>query len=401
MKSRLVKVLPLVAGVALGVAMPAQAADFVDTVSGASGTITTSAGVSSVDLTLNGANVKGSWNDTNNDGKFDTTETLIYLNVLDRDGGVAISAVAGSNRAALQTWGETNATTILKAFFPYGLSEITGVSDDNMMVSVSVSHNLFKKVEVLRKTQSAENRLSQDVKAEVEYVDLKVNGSKGSASSMVLGYSNEADSGLNFSVAVPYRHTSIKDQIDSKSDFVGLDLSLKYPVQKWEGGDWKVGGAIFGSAYYLKTNAIDQSGNLKYGAGLFTSSSKDLGFGTLGFGLDYRIAKAYLPSSMNSDNVFLAAAVDYVNDLDPVHTVSYGFNLGVPVAEDKAVNLEVVRSNFISSDIPTDQKNKTSVGLSGTYLVSDSFELNLGIRSDFEQKGIDTLGIMLGAVKTF
>lgn len=399
MKNRFGKVSLIAAGVALGAALPAQAADFWD---GVTGGITTSGTVSTADLTINGARVTGSWNDLNSDGKFDATETLIGLNVLNRDGGVAISAPAGSSRASLETWAEVNATTILEAIFPYGLSEITGVSDDDMMISASVSHNLFKKVEVLRKTaQSAEGQRDQDVRAEVEYVDLKINGNKGSASAMVLGYSNESDSGLGFSVAIPYRYTTMKDSVDSKSHFIGLDLSVKYPVQKWEGGDWKVGGAIFGSAYYLKTNTIEDSGNLKYGGGLFTSATQDLGFGTLGYGLDYRIAKAYLPSSMNSDNVFLEKAVDYVNDLDPVHTVSYGFNLGVPVAEDKAVNLEVVRSNFISSDIPTDQKNKTSVGLSGTYLASDSFELNVGVRSDFEQKGVDSYAIMLGAVKTF
>ena len=68
------------------------------------------------------------------------------------------------------------------------------------------------------------------------------------------------------------------------------------------------------------------------GAGAFTSVNRDLGFGKFGVGLDYRIAKAYIPGSMNSDSLFFAQAADYVNHHSPVQTFSYGFNLGMPVA---------------------------------------------------------------------
>jgi hypothetical protein len=398
MKRRLGKVLPLVTIFAVGAALPASAGDFWDSITA---NVSTTGTVSSADSMINGANVNGSWNDLNGNGRLDAGESLRFLDIKDRNGVVVLSAPASAltDRGQLESWAEANAASIFGALFPSGLSEITGASDDNMMSSATVSHNLFSKT--LVKTQGAQ-QLSSDVKGQLEYLDLKINDNKGSSAAMILGYSKESDSGANFSVTVPYRYSSIKDDIDSKSHFVGLDLALKYPVKKWDKGDWKVGGAVFGSAYYLKTNTIENSGNLKYGAGLFTSASQNLGFGTLGVGVDYRIAKAYLPSSMNSDNIFLEKAVDYVNNLDPVHTVSYGFNLGVPLAGDKAAaNLEVIRSNYISSDIPDGQKNKTSVNLSGSFFPSDSFELNLGVRYDFELDNVKTLGVMLGVVHQF
>ncbi|NTV14195.1 MAG: hypothetical protein HGA96_09755 [Desulfobulbaceae bacterium] len=404
MKQKLGKVLPMATLLAVGMVLPAHAADFWDSVVA---NVTTVGTTSTADTIINGAKVKATWTDSNRDGNLDTGEPISSLAVYDRNGVPTISAPIGNDtnytRDKLASWAELNAQYILNALFPAGLSEITGASDDNIMASASVSQNLFKKAGSSKKTQAgAATQVSQDIKADVEYLDLKVNDNKGSAASMVLGYSNEAASGLDLSLTVPYRYSSIKDEINSKSHFVGLDVAMKYPVKKWDKGDWKVGGAVFGSAFYLKTDTIENSGNLKYGGGLFTSATQNLGFGTLGVGVDYRIAKAYLPSSMNSDNTFLESAVDYINELDPVHTVSYGFNLGVPLAGDTAaVNLEVIRSNYISSDIPDGQKSKTSVNLSGAYFPSDSFELNLGVRYDFELDNVDTLGVMLGVIHPF
>lgn len=405
MKGRMKKAIPLAAMLAFGVAGQAGAEGFSEIVAV---NIPTGVGPKTLNVTLNGATVTSSgatWNDTNGNGHFDGTETLTNsVHLFDRNGTQILGsgpASIGWNPAQLDQWAIENALIILETLFPAGLSEITGATDDNMMASATASNNLFKKAAVARKGQTKGQELNQDVRAEVEYLDLKVKDYDGSAYSMILGYSNESDSGVDFSLTVPYRYTTMKDDIDSKSHFVGLDLSLKYPVKKWEKSEWSLGGDIFGSAYYLKTNAIDKSGNLKYGAGAFTSVNSDLGFGNLGVGVDYKIAKAYLPSALNSDNTFLDAAVDYMNDLDPVHTISYGFNLGVPLGNEAAMNLEVIRASFISDDVPDGQEHRTTVSLSGTYFPSDTFELNMGVRSDFELDDVDSIGVMIGVVKKF
>lgn len=408
MKRVMKKAIPLAAVLALGVAGTAGATSFSDIVS--TNSVSSGASTRTFNMNLNGSSVISGaglgWNDTNANGVFDGADTLVSsVHVFDRNGVQILAsgpASIGWTPAQLNQWALDNAMVILQALVPAGLGEVTGASDDDMMANATVTRNLFTKTVVARKSQaSGGQELNQDVRAQVEYLDLKVRDKSGSAYSMIMDYSNEAASGLNFSLTLPVRFTKVNDDFDSKSNFIGLDLALKYPVAKWEKSELSVGGDIFASAFYMKNNAIDKAGNLKYGAGLFTSVSTDLGFGTLGVGVDYKISKAKLPSSMNSDNTFLNAAVDYVNDLDPVHTISYGFNLGVPVAENAAANLEILRSSFVSSDVPTNQKNRTSVSLSGTYLVSDSFELNLGIRSDFELKDVDTLGVMIGATKSF
>lgn len=399
MKAGMIKTIPLAAALVVGLAGTAHAADFWDTFAT---NVTTVGATSTIAVTMNSADISVSWNDLNSDGAFDAGENVLgALAIYGRNGALALQSPANLTRAQLEAWAEANANAIFEALFPAGISEITGATDDNMLASATVGNNLFKKATVARKSQEEGKDKNQEVRAEVEYLDLKVDEENGSAYSLILGYSNEGESGRDFSVTVPYRYSTMKDDINSESHFVGLDLSLKYPVAKWGKSELNLGGAIFGSAYYLETDTIEESGNLKYGGGLFTSINTDLGFGTLGAGVDYKVAKAYLPSGMNSDNIFLEKAIDYVNDLDPVHTISYGFNFGLPVGEAAAVNLEVIRASFVSSDVPDGQKNRTTVALSGTYFPSDTFELNLGVRSDFELEDVDTYGVMLGVVHRF
>ncbi len=410
MKRVMKKAIPLAVAAAFGVAGQARAVGLVDILYD---NVPTGVGVKNLDTTLNGARATTSWNDANGNGIFDTGDTMASsFHVYDRNGVQVLGsgpASIGWNDAQLEQWAIANGLVILKAMFPSGISEITGATDDSMISSATASQNLFKKATVSRKSQEKSKEknkekgleVSQEVRAEVEYLDLKVGEDNGSAYSMILGYSHESESGLDVSLTVPYRYSMMEDDINSNSHFVGLDLSLKYPVKKWDKSELSLGGDVFGSAYYLTTDTIDKSGNLKYGGGLFTSVNTDLGFGNLGVGVDYKIAKAYLPSGMNSDNSFLDLVVDYLNDLDPVHTISYGFNLGVPVGEMAAVNLEVIRASFVSNDVPDGQKNRTTVSLSGSYFPSDTFELNLGVRSDFELENVDTTGVMLGVVKKF
>lgn len=406
MMGKMKKVVPLAVALALGSAGQSAAASFSDVVSS---NLPAGVGPKTLDMTMNGATITSAgttWIDTNGNGLFDGAETLTNsVHIFDRTGVQILGsgpASIGWTPAQLDQWALNNALLILQAIFPAGLSEITGATDDDMMVSATASDNLFKKATPARKIQEQGGKeVSQEVRAEVEYIDLKVRDANGSAYGMILGYANEGDSGLDFTLTVPYRYSKMKDDIESESHFVGLDLALKYPVAKWDKSELTLGGDIFGSAYYLESTAIDQSGNLKYGGGLFASVNTDLGFGTLGAGIDYKVAKAYLPSGMNSDNTFLAKVVDYMNDLDPVHTISYGFNFGVPIGEAAAVNLEVIRASFVSSDVPDGQENRTTVSLSGTYFPSDTFELNLGVRSDFELEDVDSLGVMLGVVHRF
>jgi len=415
MKNSMKMAIPMAAALALGVAGQAQAADFWDTFAANATTVGTT---STVNTTLNSADVIVSWNDANSNGLFDAGETVIgALDIFNRRGTLTLQSPAGLNRAQLETWAEANANAILSALFPAGISEITGATDDAMMASATASRNLFRKAGGLRKSAGKgkgttaqnkgespeqEDEKNQEVRAEVEYLDLKVAGNSGKAYSMIMGYSHESDSGLELSLSVPYRYSTMKDDVEAKSHFVGLDLSVKYPLKKWDKSEWSLGGDLFGSAYYLKTTTIENAGNLKYGGGAFTSVNTDLGFGTLGVGVDYKIAKSYLPSSMTGDNIFLDKAIEYVNNLDPVHTISYGFNFGVPLANDTAaVNLEVIRASFISGDVPDGQKNRTTVGLSGAYFPSDTFEINLGVRSDFELEDVDSIGVMLGVVHKF
>lgn len=412
MKRNLAPSVVLAAGILLGMGGSAQASDFWDLVAAQVSSTVIGTGVYQYDVNtnLNRANVQAAWVESGavnggQAGVFDALDQLSgTLDIYDRNGVLLLQSPANLTRAGVDAWAAANAAAIFNALFPAGISELTGATDDNILVSATVSQNLFKKATPAKKDQGANAVAAKNEvgEASAEYQRLKVNDYHGRATSLVLGFSKEAESGFSYSVTIPYRATQINDDLGSKSRFLGLEMAGKYPVKKWANNEWNLGGCLFGSAFELKTDTLDKAGNLKYGGGLFTSFNRDFGFGKFGVGLDYRIAKAYMPESMNSDSLFFEQTADYVNHHEPVQTFSYGFNIGLPLAGDAAaVNLEVVRSNFISDDIPSAQKGKTSVGLAGSFYPSDTFELNLGISRDFGIDKVKGYGFLLGVINRF
>ncbi len=336
-------------------------------------------------------------------GIFDDSEQLIEsLAIYDRNGDLVILSPVNLTRAALDAWAAANAAVIFNALFPAGFSELTGATDDNILTSTTVSKNLFKKTTPARKNRDNAAAVRNETgEAEAEYQNLKVNDYHGRATSLVMGFSKEAASGSSFSLTIPYRYTVINDDVGAESRFLGLEMAAKFPVKKWDKSELNLGGCLFGSAYSMTTDTLDKAGKFRQ-AVAHHSENRELGPANLTLGLDYRIAKAYMPSSMNGDSLFFDQAADYFNHHSPVQTFSYGFNLGMPVGGDAAtINFEVVRSNFVSHDIPDGQKTKTSVSLSGSYYPSDTFELNLGISRDFELDKVDSFGVMLGVINRF
>jgi len=84
-----------------------------------------------------------------------------------------------------------------------------------------------------------------------------------------------------------------------------------------------------------------------------------------------------------------------------VHTLSYGCSFGIPAGDSAAFNLEVIRSNFSSDDIPNDRDTQTVAGLSLSYFPTDTFELNIGVHKTFELEDIESTGIVLGTINYF
>lgn len=390
---------------ALGIPATAMAEDFWDNIDYAIYDTGVS-GVLGIDADLFGSNVTAQWNDTNGNRDFDPGETLLIpVALYDRDHDLRLQTPASvTTRDELEHWAEENAAEIMDILFGGSIStNSVGYSDDAVMAQTLMNRVVFQKIKP-SKVQQMEEINSQFMGA-IEYLALDVNEEDGDAYSLVLGFANELDNGLEWGMLLPYRYTDMDDTINSESHYAGLTFYAKKTVMDWPDMDMSlnVGGDIFGSAFYITTDAIDDFGNFKYGAGLFTTVDKNLGFGLLSFGVDYKLSDAYLPDSwIDDDDIFVKEAVDWVNDLDPVHTVTVGFNLGVPIADEMgAVNLEVFRTHLISSDIDDDRDTQTTVGLSCSYFVSDVFELNLGVHGDFEMEDVDIYGVTLGTIYRF
>lgn len=408
MKRNFVKSVALAAGIVLGISGQAQAEDFWDMIAvkvyskpNADGNLEYT-----VSTNFNGATVQAYTWFPPSEFSIDPVKEMFLsgtIDIYDRNGNLALQSPPNLTRSEVDAWAAANAEAIFNLLFPAGLSELTGATDDNILTSTTVSQNLFKKAAPVRKNQNnAEAAKNEVAEANMEYQALKVNNYHGRAASLVLGFSKTAESGFSYSLTIPYRSTVINDDLDSRSRFLGMEMAGKYPVIKWDKTEWNLGGCLFGSVFQLETDTLEKSGNLKYGGGVFSSVNRDLGFGTIGVGLDYRLGKAYMPSSLNGDSLFFEQTADYVNHHSPVQTFSYGFNLGIPVAGDAAaVNLEVIRSNFISDDMPSAQKGKTSVGLSASFYPSETFEFNLGITRDFGLDKVDNFGVLLGVINRF
>ncbi len=357
-------------------------------------------GQKTIGPTIYNSRVSGTWNDTNDNNAFDVGEAMVgTLKMFDRDGNLKLETPAGiTSRDQLKTWAEANADKILSAIFDGSISQSTGITDDGIMAQDLFSGRLLNKAVPASKKEQI-NKLNNDFKGAVEYLSVECNDNDGQAGSLMLGYANSSKGGLELGFYLPYRYSAIDDEISSNSHFVGLDFYAKYPIIKREKWAWHLGADILGDIYYLKSDIIEHAGDYKYGGGLFTSFNLDLPFGCLGVGLDYKITKANL--NLSTDNEILDKATDWVNDLDPVQTITYGFNFGVPIGDSFAVNLEMIRSNFMSDDIPSGRGSQTLAGLSCSYFPSDAFELNLGIHKTFELEDINATGATLGTIYRF
>ncbi|MFO7760522.1 MAG: hypothetical protein ACQES8_04760 [Thermodesulfobacteriota bacterium] len=353
---------------------------------------------STVEATINGAKAKTQWNDINQNSELDGNEILDgSVNLFSRDNRrvPALTSPANMTRAELEDWAEAHADEIAEIIFPSGLTEITGETDDSI-ISLSSMRNILIK--------ATPNRGIPDYRARLEYHDVENFDEDGQALGMILSGFTEETETWDFSMLVPYRYTDMDDEIDSESHFLAIDMKMDYKIK--DNADWtlKAGGNLFGSIFYFESDALEYAGQLKYGAGLFGSATRYLPIGTLSAGLSYKIAKAYLPSGLVDDDSdeFVDEAIDYINDLDAVGTVSYGLNYGLPLLDNKAaVNFEIIRQHFISSDIDSDRDTQTSFGAEASWYPSETFEINAGIRTLEEMDDLDDLGIMLGCIKYF
>ncbi|BBO81872.1 hypothetical protein DSCO28_24380 [Desulfosarcina ovata subsp. sediminis] len=358
-----------------------------------------------IDAGLYGALATLAWNDENQNGDMDGDETLTdIIRIYDRDGNLVIESNMEfvQNRDDIEEWALENFDLILSAIFPGGLNMSTGDTADSIMLGISFGDKLSK-ASPARKESAEAASINNEFKGVLEYVSLSVNDEDGDATSILLGYSHEYDGGAELGILLPYRYTTMDDAIDSESHFAGLSISGKYPIKKWDSMVWDAGVEVFGSAYYLTSDAIEHAGNLQYGAGAFSTFTKTFSFATVSVGVDYRISEIEVRESwIDTDNQFVEKFIDYLNDLDSIKTLTYGCNIGVPLfADAAAVNLEIIRSDFSSDDIPDGRDSQTTAGLSFSYYPSDTFELNVGVRETYELEDIDLVSVYIGSVYRF
>ncbi len=383
----------------------ASAGDFWDNIN--YGIESTSApGILAVDARLYNGRFTGQWNDVNNNQNLDAGEILTTpVTLYNRYGRIVLESPGTvTNRDELADWAAANAEIIFNTIFGGSPSFAAGVSDDMALGQASLSNTVFEKT-IPRKKQLAMDQINDDFKAPLEYISLDVNGVSGDAFSVVLGYAHDFGNKLEFGFYLPYRYTTMSDEIDTDAHYIGLFMYAKKPVITWQEINltWSIGGDVFGSAFYAQSDAISDMGNLKYGVGVFTSLTKIWSSCLVSLGLDYKISDASLPSSwIDSDDEFIQEAIDWVNDLDPVGAVSYGFNIGIPVLNDAAaINFEAIRTHFISDDIDDERDVQSSLEISCAYYPTDTFEIRLGLRGTFELDDMDVYGITIGSIYKF
>ena len=353
--------------------------------------------------TIYGAKVTGSWHDKDGDAHWDDDEFMAEpIKIYDRAGKLVLETPPSYDRDELEAWAEGNAEKILDTLFPGGITQATGLTDDALMRQDLLSNRSFKKATTQRKIAGIQ-QLNNDFRGALEYLIVDVNEYDGSAVSAVFGLASELKNRLEIGFMLPYRSSTIDDGIDSTSHFTGLDLYMKYPTALGNGMTLNFGADIDGSVFYLSSDAIKDAGTYKYGAGLFTSFIKDFSSGAVfSIGLDYGYSQSKLEADLvDTDNEFVEEAIDYVNDLDPVHSLSYGFNIGVPLGKMAAANLQAIRTSFMSDDIHEDYENQTMVMLDFSWFPTQTFALNMGIRRVFELEDIDVTGITLGTLYRF
>ncbi len=356
--------------------------------------------VSSVDTEINGARVTGSWYDLDQDGNFDDNESLRdQIMVYNRDGKLILTSNS-VDRDGLETWAKENAEGILSVLFPGGVEDATGITSDAILTQATFNKKAFQKA----MTSIQGKEVLSDFTSTLEYQNLDINDNSGDSYSMVLGYTKAMESAFELGFTLPYRYADLSDDIDTKSHYLGLDIYGKKSIMTRDDMEWSLGGEVFGSINYVSSDTIEHMGSLKYGAGVFTSFVKEFTKGVLSLGVDIKLSDAYLPSRLidASDNTYIEKTINYVNNLNCVTTITYGFNYGIPFMNDTmAVNLEVIRSNYISNDIDSGRDTSTNAGVYYSYFPTKAFGLDVGIYKTFELEDIDMLGCVVGAIYRF
>ena len=165
------------------------------------------------------------WNDDNLDGNMDLNEVLTdSFKLYDRDGKVALVSPNGYTRQQLEDWASEHYEEILAILFPSGLSQSTGETEDAAMASMSLSDKFSKASPGKSKTAQTAESTNSEFKGVLEYLSIEANDEDGDAFSVVLGYSHVFGNGFELRTLLPYRYTSLDDQIDSNSHYAGLNI---------------------------------------------------------------------------------------------------------------------------------------------------------------------------------
>lgn len=349
--------------------------------------------VKDVDAKLYNSRTRAAFNDPDLDGNLDTGETMLgTVRIYDRKGKLVLESPADLTRTQLALWALQNSDLLLETIFEGNLSQATGQSSDALLARSTFN------LQILEKLDPTRNELT----GVLQYEHLDVIGEKGDAGGLLVGYSWGFDSGATLGLAGDYRYTQMDDGPGSQSDYGSLDLYYKHPVGKWGSTVWSLGLDAFGTVYALKSTSIDKLGNLSYGGGAFTSLSFRLSSVLVSAGLEYKVSDASVPDSLvDSDDAFLAKVQDYINDLSAVQTLTYGLNVGIPIADTVVLNLEALRSQFISDDIPDDRKAQTAATARLAWLPNDDFELSFGVHTILELSDIDAYGADMKTIFRF
>ncbi len=362
--------------------------------------VVTNGYISSFTAHYNGAKVVGTWRDSDQDGNLDANERILgNISIYKRNSGDTPTLISGANfnREELKDWAQENVTEILDVIIPGGIEEAQGASSESVMGPIIFTKFFKRALPASLHNQEA----SSNFNSSLEYQSLDINNDSGSAYLMTLEYNKILTSGFEIGFIMPYKYTAMSDEVDSTSHYIAFNFYGKKPVRQWNDMSLNLGGDLFGSLYYVSSDAIEHAGNLKYGASIFSSFDKDLKqAGIISVAGAFQITKSDIPftSLIPDDNIFVKEAIDWVKSLDSIKTITYGINYGIPFKNDTmAINFEVIRSHYISDDISDDRDVQSTAGMSLSYSPKSTFVLDLGVRHSFEMEDMKTLGIVFGA----
>jgi hypothetical protein len=286
---------------------------------------------------------------------------------------------------------------ILEILFPSGIATSVAGRDDSQSLSLGLFNSLVAPSASPRDHASASDQVKEvfplrQVSALLAFEDFEVDGFDGTSAHLVPGYDLSIDQ-LELGFSVPFKYTTLDDQINTDSYNLGFELHASYPVWRQKNlGIYLLGGGLVDSLVFT-SDAMD-GGFLRYGGFTAVSARAVLRPFLLSGGASYSLSRFDIVGVSGSEEIDALVAALEDRPLD--QNLNVGLNIGLPLGLRYLLNLRVSQTEALGpSAIDEGKQGYTTASASLAAYFSTYTALDLGYQRLFGMEDAESQSVFL------